>query len=55
VKIDCAGHKEIMYKPGDHLSVFPLNDSSLVEGLLNRIEMDVSADDPVRMEVKERK
>eukprot|EP00111_Clytia_hemisphaerica_P016599 TCONS_00049205-protein len=53
VKIDRCGHDEIMYKAGDHLSVYPTNEKVLVDALLDRVICDVGYDDCVTMEIKE--
>ena len=50
VKIDTQGEKNLVYKPGDHVSIFPANNVSLVESLLGRLHDAPQPDKPINIQ-----
>lgn len=45
-------HEEIQYKPGDHLGVFACNKSSLVEGILQRIDSSFDLNTSIELQIQ---
>ena len=41
-----------MYNPGDHLAVYPENDSALVEVILKRLNPTPGPDEPIVVEYR---
>jgi nitric-oxide synthase len=44
--------KEIVYKPGDHLGVFPCNRKYLVDGILKRLNSAFDINIPIELQIQ---
>ncbi|XP_075034619.1 nitric oxide synthase 1 isoform X1 [Mixophyes fleayi] len=53
LRLHTNGHKELRYKPGDHLGVFPGNHDDLVNALIERLEDASPVNQLVRVEILE--
>ncbi|OCU02124.1 nitric oxide synthase 1 L homeolog isoform X1 [Xenopus laevis] len=53
LKLHSNGHKELCYKPGDHLGVFPGNHEDLVNALIERLDDAPPVNQMVRVEMLE--
>lgn len=41
----------VVYKPGDHIGVFPMNRKALVDIILNRVKCNTDPDSPVELQI----
>ena len=52
LKLSKFMQEELFYEPGDHLGVFACNNSSIVEGILKRIDYIFDPDEPVQLQLQ---
>ena len=52
IQLDTQGAPELAYEPGDHLAVFPQNDASLVNQLIEKLDGSPPPDQPMMIEYK---
>ncbi|KAM9370506.1 nitric oxide synthase, inducible [Phaethornis superciliosus] len=50
VKLSCETNEEVHYLPGEHVGIFPGNQTELVHGLIARVKDAPPADQPIRLE-----
>ena len=53
VKLDTNGEEKLLYEPGDHAAIFPVNRQDLVERILERMDCEVSPDILMKLECRE--
>ena len=51
VNIDADNRKELTFEPGDHLAVFPANNASLVQELIDMMHEKPDPNRPIKIEV----
>lgn len=51
VNLDASNRKELAFEPGDHLAVFPANNASLVQELIDMMHEKPDPNRPIRIEV----
>lgn len=49
------GHENMTYLPGDHVGIYPVNDTQEVNNILDYVHMIPGFDEEVEMQVKEGK
>ena len=49
--MDTDGETKLEYEPGDHVSIFPSNDTRLVERLLKRLYNIPDPDKPISIQM----
>ena len=47
-----AEKETIHYKPGDHLGVFACNQNTLVQGILEKVEISIDVNIPVELQIQ---
>ena len=52
VKFKTENSKELHYKPGDHVAIFPANRPELVQALIDKLADDVDPDQPIVVEAQ---
>lgn len=51
VKLDTEGEESLDYKPGDHVTIFPANNATLVESLLGQLDDAEEPDKPINIQI----
>ena len=51
VRLDTNGQDALKYQPGDHLAIFPANQPSLVDTLIEQLREAPPPDETIRLEI----
>lgn len=52
MKFKTENRKELQYKPGDHVAIFPANRPKVVQALIDKLSDDVDPDKPIVVEAQ---
>lgn len=48
----CVLESDLSYSPGDHLAIYPENETSMVNTILKRLNPDPGPDEPIVVEYR---